>query len=107
MQSIWASLPQRNVSSEAATIIMQSWADSSLKQYKPHLQAWFELCTKWKVDLYNPPLNMVLDYLTTLYAKGLKYDSINTAKSAISAIVELSNSVGNQPLISRFMKGVF
>ena len=50
-----------------------------------------------------------MDYLTTLYARGLKYDSINTAKSAISAIVKPSNSVtlGNQPLISRFMKGVF
>jgi len=109
MQSIWASLRQRNVSSEAATIIMQSWADSSLKHYKPHLQAWFQLCTKWKVNPYNPPLDKVLDYLTTLYARGLKYDSINTAKSKISAIVEPSNSVtlANQPLISRFIRGVF
>ncbi len=67
------------------------------------------MCTEWKVNPYNPPLEKVLDYLTFLYKRGLKYDSINTAKSAISAIVEPSNSrtLGNQPLISRFMKGVF
>ena len=67
------------------------------------------MCTEWKVNCYNPPLEKVLDYLTSLYKRGLKYDSINTAKSAISAIVEPSNSrtLGNQPLISWFMKGVF
>lgn len=33
MQSIWGNLLQINVLSQAATIIVQSWADCPLKQY--------------------------------------------------------------------------
>ena len=58
---------------------------------------------------YDPPITRVLDYLTSLFERGLRYDAINTAKSAISAIATPKNgiSLGSQPLISRFMKGIF
>ena len=109
MQTIRTSLLQRDVSHKATEIIMHSWADASLKQYKPYLQTWTQLCSEWKIDPYDPPLTRVLDFLTSLFERGLKYDAINTAKSAISAITEPKHglTLGSQPLISRFMKGVF
>ena len=67
------------------------------------------MCSEWKINPYDPPLTRVLDFLTSLFEGGLKYDAINTAKSAISAITEPKHglTLGSQPLISRFMKGVF
>ena len=109
MQAIRTSLLQRHVSGKAAEIIINSWAATSLKQYQPYLQTWLKLCREWEINPYDPPLTKVLDFLTSLYERGLKYDAINTAKSAVSAITQPKNSLtlGNQPLISRFMKGVF
>lgn len=46
---------------------------------------------------------------TTLLNTGLKYDALNTAWSTILALTFPQNNLtlGKQPMISRFMKGVF
>ena len=109
MQIIRTSIMQTDISSKAADIIMQSWSEGSIKQYSTYLRTWMELCGKWNTNPYDPPITRVLDYLTSLFERGLRYDAINTAKSAISAIATPKNgiSLGSQPLISRFMKGIF
>ena len=70
---------------------------------------WIVFCSTRKSDPYNPPLTAVLDFLVSLHDKGLSYTTINTARSAISAItIPVNNmTIGNLPLISRFMKGVY
>lgn len=51
---------------------------------------------------------MILDFLTKLYNKGLGYSAINTARSALSSVIITDQAtVGNHPLVKRFMKGVF
>ena len=47
--------------------------------------------------------------MVTLYDKGFKYSTLNTARSAVSAIVAPVNNgtLGSHPLVSRFMKGIF
>lgn len=44
-----------------------------------------------------------------LYKKGLSYSTINTARSALSTVVEMNHgcSIGTHPLVSRFVKGVY
>ena len=44
-----------------------------------------------------------------LFNQGIGYGELNTARSALSTIVVLSNnaSFGTHPLVCRFMKGVF
>lgn len=51
----------------------------------------------------------IIEFLTSLVQKGLSYNSINVARSALSSFVLLKrgSTVGTHPLISRFMKGVF
>ena len=58
---------------------------------------------------YNPPLNTVLDFLASLHEQGLSYTTINTARSALSAIILPTDNVniGSHPIVSRFMKGIF
>ena len=67
-------------------IILQSWPDGTQEQYKLYIKQWIDFCCERQADPYNPPLTTVLDFLVNLHEKGLKYTTINTARSAISAI---------------------
>lgn len=51
----------------------------------------------------------IIEFLTMLYKSGVGYSSINTARSALSSYLTLgkSVSVGQLPLIKRFLKGVY
>ena len=51
----------------------------------------------------------MLDLFTLLYQQGLTYRAINTARSALSSYITLENGtcVGQHPLVSRLMKGIF
>lgn len=48
-------------------------------------------------------------FLTKLFNDGLSYSSINSARSALSALIDFDKrkSIGTHPLISRFLKGVY
>ena len=100
---------QTDVCCKTADIIMQLWLKGSVNQYSTSLRTWIVLCGKWNINPYDPPVTRVLDYLTSLFERGLSYDAINMAKSAISGITSPRNgiSLGCQLLISRFMKGIF
>ena len=58
--------------------------------------------SKWKSDPYDPPLTAVLYFLVSLHDKRLSYTTI----SAITVLVN-NMTIGSNPLISRFMKGVY
>lgn len=43
-----------------------------------------------------------------LFSSGLGYSAINTARSALSSVITLENGTfGSQPLVGRFMKGIY
>ena len=48
-------------------------------------------------------------FLVSLHEQGLSYTTINTARSALSAIILPTDNVniGSHPIVSRFMKGIF
>lgn len=49
-----------------------------------------------------------MDFLTVLFHEGKGYSSLNTARSAVSCLsLKDSVSVGNHPLVRKFLKGVF
>lgn len=62
-------------------------------------------CSERQVDYLAPKLNDALNFLLTLYNKGLSYSTLNTARSAISTIVKIEGGdVGTNPVVTRFMK---
>ena len=109
LQSIRESLQQRDISSKATNIILQSWSTGTQKQYALHIKKWHDFCSKWEFNPYNPPLNTVLDFLVSLHEQGLSYTTINTARSALSSIILPTDNAntGSHPIVSRFMKGIF
>lgn len=56
-------------------------------------------------------MNTVLEFLSNLfYAGSLGYSALNTARSALSSVVILTDtnySISSHPFIARFMKGVY
>lgn len=50
-----------------------------------------------------------MEYLTQQFRNGLAYDSLNTARSALSSLGLHFDGfkVGSHPLVIRYMKGIF
>ena len=59
--------------------------------------------------IHMTPCRNCIRFLGTLHEKGLKYSTLNTARSAVSAVVLPTNNqaIGNHPLVSRFMRGIY
>jgi len=66
-------------------------------------------CRSRGIDPFSASLEDGLEFLHHQYQNGLLYSGINTARSALSAVIFLpdGSSFGNHPLVSRFLKGVF
>ena len=59
-------------------------------------------------DVVDENVKHVLSFLTHLfYKEKLAFNSINVARTAISSFLWSDNKVGEHPLISKFMKGVY
>ena len=61
------------------------------------------------IDPTTPPMHYALSFLQNLYDENHGYWQINTACSALSAVVDTHTNIsfGNLPVVKRFMKGIF
>ena len=109
MSIIRRSFKDRNISDKATNILLASWRKGTQKQYITYIRKWFSFCREKQVDTIQANVNHILDFLTALYESGCGYSAINTARCALSAIgiVKEGFSIGAQPIIVRYMKGVF
>ena len=66
-------------------------------------------CSKREVNPISPTVAEGVNFIGDLYDKGIGYSGLNTAWSALSAIITLSNniSLGDHPSVPRFIKGVY
>ncbi|CAB3997174.1 Gag-Pro-Pol poly [Paramuricea clavata] len=65
LQSLWQSFQHRGISNDATAIILQSWSAGTQKQYQPYIAKWHRFCAEREINPYNPPLNIVLDFLAS------------------------------------------
>lgn len=63
-------------------------------------------CGKQQVNVTDPSVSDILEYLNSLHNENLGYSSVNTAKSMLSSLLSLKDT-GKDPLICHFMKGIF
>lgn len=109
MSIIRNSLESKGFSHAATTIILSSWRSSSKAQYDSYIKRWILFCTQRQINSVSPPVEQAIEFLTQLYYQGLSYSAINTARSALSAIILPVNNVvfGENPYVKRFLKGVY
>ena len=109
MSIIRNSLESKGFSNAATSIILSSWRPSSKAQYDSYIKRWVLFCTQRQINTVSPPIEQGIEFLTQLYSQGLSYSAINTARSALSAIILPVNNVpfGDNPYVKRFLKGVY
>ena len=95
--------------SQSTDIILNAWRPSTVKQYMPYIRKWETYCSQQQIDPIHTNISQVLNFLTQLFNTGVGYSAINTAKSALSALIVLSDSrsLGQHSLVTRYIKGVF
>ena len=79
-----------DISVEAKTLIMNSWSDSTKKNYKPYIKEWMLYAKSRNIDVLSAKssINAGIDFLTHLFnVKKLGYSSVNTARSALSTVI--------------------
>ena len=97
--------------SETATnVLLSSWSDSTQKRYSGPWNAWSSWCLTRSICPFTAPVNSMLTFLVEIAKRDkLAYKTIGVYKSAISQTHDPIGSVplGELPIVSRFMKGVF
>jgi len=86
--------------------MLQSWRPNTLNQYYVYIEKWILFCIKKD---YNPRERNVingLDFLRCLLKRHCSYSALNTARSALSCILD-SPAFGEEPLVTRFMKSAY
>ena len=79
------------------------------KQYKTYVERWLVFCHERKINHSSPKIGEALQFLMSLYNQGLTYSTINTARSALSLILNIEgpHPFGSHPLVSWFLKGIY
>ena len=110
MSNIRKKLSNEKLSDGVITLLMKSWSSGTCNQYSPHINRWMIFCVENKVDPVTADVRMGAEFLTQyFYQTTVDYSSLNTARSALSTIIEPTNGVtfGNHPLIKILLKGIF
>ena len=74
-----------------------------------NLSRWETFCKSRNLNKFRASIENGIDFLASLYEQGLGYSAINTARSALSSVLDFpdSNTSGTHPLVTRFLKGAF
>lgn len=74
-------LLNKRLSEANVTIILSSWQESTRKWYRTYLQKWMQFSVE-NVNLLAASVIVVLEFLRSLYVRGLGYNGLNTACSS-------------------------
>ena len=106
---IRGSLAALAVPEATKNLIQDSWRPGMRSQYDSVLRGWGSFCLARETDPTLPAIADVLAYLTSLYEAGFQYNTICTARSALSGIMHIPGvaRLSDHPLIQRLLKGIY
>ena len=108
MSLIRGKVTSSSLSKPAQDILLASWGSGTLKQYDSYLHRWTKFCHDHDINVYQPSVEQVMEFLTQLFHSGLGYRDLNTARYALSSIIILWHiPLGENPMIKQFLKGIF
>ena len=112
LEAFWSGRNKgRGLSSRAEFIVQSGWAEGTKSVYGLGYRYYVEFCRKHQMDPLVPDPVTLLNFLTFYFeVKNSEYRTLNCYRSAVSST--LSNNpatglpVGQDPLVSRFFRGV-
>lgn len=92
-----------SISTAEKDVMMAFWRTGPSKQYQVYLERWEQFCRYKGINQLDANIENVIDFLATLFAFGLGYSAINTARSALSSALFLPDNTtfGSHPLVAR------
>lgn len=101
-------LQSQGLSAAASSVKLQAWLSGTQKQYSSYLRRWEQYCGEWQINPISATVVDGINFLSDLYQEELSYSAINTAWSALSMVIHITEGTfGNHPLVSRFLNWVF
>ena len=90
-------------------LISSCWRGSTAKRYDAIWRAFKDYLRSRRLLLSSVTINVVLDYLSSLFTRGLAYRTIHLHRSVLSATLPAIDGlpVGQHDLVCRLVKGVF
>jgi hypothetical protein len=88
---------------------MMARRPTSLKLYSTYISRWHSFCKSKQWDHIHASVQQGLAFLQYLLTSGSGYSVINTARSALSALIIMpsGSTFGSHPDVTLFMRGVF
>jgi hypothetical protein len=83
MPDIGGSLKERELSQQAAELVLKSWREGTRNQYNPYIKRWQLYCSERQIDPISAPIEAGVNFLADLYNSGVGYSAVNTARSAL------------------------
>lgn len=86
-----------------------AYRPSTKKSYSTYLKKWSGFCVEKKINQNEPTLAQGNTFLSKLEDTGVKFGAVNTARSAMSAVLPFyeGGTFGNHQLTSVFCKSVY
>ena len=98
------------LSGKARQVIMSSLTKETRDQYERYIRLFQDFCAQRSIPYTTASITDGIEFLTSLfYDKALKYSGLNTARSALSLIINTHTTVtfGKTEIVKRFMTGTF
>ena len=107
LQDIRQTYQQSGLTGDSVELLMNSWRPTTTKAYNRYIRKWQDYVNRAKVD--SPTLIDLANFLIELYKDGASHSTVNLARSAVSAYVNIPGtaSIGSHPVVCRLLKGVF
>ena len=86
MAHLRESFASRGLSSEATGLLLSSWRQKTKCSYNSAFSKWADWCKQRDRDPTSGPLEDVINFLAELFGQGYQYRSLNSYRSAISAV---------------------
>jgi site-specific recombinase XerD len=88
MSCVRTQVESLGLSSSAVKVIMALWRKGTKVQYQTYLTKWIKWCTDKGCNPLTASISAAIDFLANLYDLGYSYSSINTARSALSSLLQ-------------------
>ena len=101
-------MQEQDIPREIADIIFQSWRPETSRKYDINISKCVERCSQRNFSPYETTVNQILLFLCDLFQSGVGYNVMNTTRSSLSTLINIDGvPIGQHPVITRFLKGVF
>ncbi len=82
MHSVGQAYTRRGLTTPVIDFLLDSWRTGNQRQYDVYITRWVDFCTQKGINMFDPNVDLVLQFLLDCFNTGLSYSTINTVRSA-------------------------